>query len=600
MDVNRNTTASVNPIPVEQAAGTSQSTIDVSHVANRSRYDLSSFYVPRNTPITFDRFDFNDSSHTTIWAGGWRGSLAAMQQTLKEKYEAQPYRYHNVDTYIKEKHYPNANSIDHRPEQWIHTGNNRLAHGTTAAVVFYSIINCNLQIIPTIKQLKLLGMEHKYIKDLSEGNYYQLCTHVRVNLLSGICGFGNAQELASAAAHNNDDFFAAMPVVAFGDGVAAGVLYQNTDEEITDKRLNIRGLACRNTQEKNILLQCLKEIYEKTKDERIKEIPVCTYETLDNTIIKNIDSQGRPDLGYILASSSTIETLSHPTLNLTHIEKNPETLLADYHLDKNTPISFANFDFTNNAIFRRIYDVSVRQEMEEIRQGLIRQFVDGNFPYKTIGEYRDHVRAPQPGTVNYRPAVFDPHADNNVAHGTNLDVVTHSIINCELQLVPGIMQLLLLGKQHEYTSKANPELAYLLSLAVRATKLRGTHSSFHDAKDFARLAAQETTNLLSSIQVVVIGDGINQRNMYANLNNEFAFARVNIWFLALKDETDKRIVMDWFRLVKETLGIEKINQLMFCTFDDIDDCHWENGHPVRPNLAALQEKSHTLADDFAR
>lgn len=593
MDVNRNTTASVNPIPVEQVAGTSQTTINVSHVANKSNYDLSSFYIPMDTPITFDNFNFNDVSYQNMWAGGWRENMAALRQALKQKYEAQPYRYANVGIYRQAKHYPAGNSIDHRHSKWILTGNNRLAHGTNAAVILYSVINCNLQIVPVIKQLKLLGMEHPYIKNLSEGNYYQLCKGVRASLLSSISSFRDAQELAKTAAQNNENFFSSMPVVAFGEGIEASHLYQNVDNQIATKCLNIRGLACRNKQEKNILLECLKEIYDTTKNEKIKEIRVCTFDVLDNTILKT-DSLRRPDLEYVLASSDTLETLSHPTLNLNHIEKNPETLLADYQLDKDTPISFANFDFTNTAIFMRIYQLSARQEMEEIRQGLIRRFVDGNFPYKTIGEYRDHVGAPQPDTVNYRPAVFNPDAENNVAHGTNLDVVTHSIINCGMQLVPGIMQLLLLGKQHEYTSKTNPELAYLLSLAVRATKLRCISSRFSDAKDFARLAAQDTTNLLSSMPVVVIGDGINQRNMYANLDNEFAFARINIWFLALKDETDKRIVMDWFRLVKETLGIEKINQLMFCTFDEIDKCHWENGHPVRPNLVALMEKSHTI------
>ncbi|WP_416412593.1 hypothetical protein [Pantoea sp. App145] len=593
MDVNRYTTSPVSQSVIESVPGTSQSTINVSHVENQPTYDLSSFYIPMSTPIAFDNFDFNDLSYANMWAGGWREDMAALRQALKEKHENKTYRHANVGTYRQAKHYPAGNSIDHRPAKWILTGNNRLAHGTNAAVVLYSVINCNLQIVPVIKQLKLLGMEHPYIKTLSEGNYYKLCKGVRASLLSSICSFRDAQELAKAAAQNNETFFSSMPVVAFGDGIEAGRLYQNVDNQIATKRLNIRGLACRNTQEKNILLQCLKEIYDTTKNERIKEIRVCTFDVLDNTILKT-DSLRRPDLAYVLASSDTIETLSHPTLNLTHIENNQANLLADYHIAKDTPISFESYDFNNDAVLLRFPPGHIRDEIETIRQGLIRQFADGNFPYKTVGEYLSHVRTPQPGTINYRPAIFDPHAENNVAHGTNLDVVTHSIINCGLQLVPGIMQQLLLGKQHEYTSKTNPELAYLLSLAVRATKLRCTSSHFHDAEEFARKAAQETTNLLSSMPVVVIGDGIDQRNMYANLDNEFAFARVNIWLLALKDETDKRIVMDWFRAVRETLGIEAINQLMFCTFDDIDNCHWENGYPVRPNLAALMAKSHTI------
>ncbi|MBP2197572.1 hypothetical protein JOJ88_003008 [Pantoea cypripedii] len=54
MDVNRNATTSVNHTPVDQTAGTSQPAANISHIANKSGFDLSSFYIPMNTPITFD------------------------------------------------------------------------------------------------------------------------------------------------------------------------------------------------------------------------------------------------------------------------------------------------------------------------------------------------------------------------------------------------------------------------------------------------------------------------------------------------------------------------------------------------------------------
>ncbi|MBP2197571.1 hypothetical protein [Pantoea cypripedii] len=519
--------------------------------------------------------------------------MAALQQALKDKYQGKAYRYEKVGDYLKGTGYPAVDSIDHRPAKWDLNSNNRLAHGTNAAVILYSVINCDLQIVPINKQLKLLGMAHPYIKELSEGNYYQLCKHVRVSTLSSISSFGDVQELADAAVQHNDNFFSSIPVVAFGDGVNTGPLYQNVDYGITSKRLNIRGLACRNIQEKNILLQCLKEIYETTKDERIKEIRVCTFEILDHTVLIN-DSLRRPDLTYVLACSDTIDTLAQPALNLTHIKNNPDSLLAEYTIDKNTPISFASFDFNNHADLFRIQDANVRYELDTIRQGLMRQVGGSDFPYKTVGQYLACIRTPQPGTVNYRPDAFVPNANNNVIHGTNLDVVTHAVASCDLQLVPGILQQMLLGKQHACTSKANPELAWLFSLAVRATKLNELQSRSHDALKFALQAAQETNNLLSSIPVVVIGEGINQRNMYAGLKNEFAFERINIWLLALKDDIDKRIVMDWFRLVGKTLGIENINQLMFCTFEDIENCSKEHGNPIRANLAALMAKSHQI------
>ncbi|MEG3130074.1 hypothetical protein SC171_17845 [Pantoea cypripedii] len=593
MDVNRNIINPVNNPHTEQAAGTSQSTVNVSHVANKSDFNLSSFYIPMNTPITFDKLDFNDMSYQDMWAGGWREAMAAIQQKLIAKYQGKSYRCATVGDYLKTTGYPAVNSLDHRPAKWILTGNNRVAHGTNLAVILYSVINCDLQIVPITKQLKLLGMAHQYIKDLSDGNYYQLCGNVRVSMLSSGGSIGDVQDIAEAAARNKDDFFASIPVIAFGDGIQADQLYQNVDDQITCKRVYIRGLVCRNTQEKNILLQCLKQIYEITKDERIREIMVCTFDIFEHTIRKR-DSRGWPDITYILASSDTIDTLTQPALNLTHINNIPDSLLAEYKIDKNTPITFESFDFNNHAALFSIKDANVRSELDAIRLGLMKQFGGGNFACKTVGEYIANFRVTRPGTINCRPAAFVPAASNNVTHGTNLDVVTHAIASCDLQLVPGMTQQLLLGKQHTYTSKANPELAWLLSMAVRATKLNELDSSCHDAIKFALQAAQETTNLLSSIPVVVIGEGVNQGNMHAGLKNEFSFARVNIWLLALKDDIDKRIVMDWFRLVGKTLGIENINQLMFCTFEDIENCSKENGNPIRPNLAALMEKSHTI------
>ncbi|MEG3130075.1 hypothetical protein SC171_17850 [Pantoea cypripedii] len=593
MDVNRNVSSAANQVTNEPAP--SQPPININHAANKPGYDLSSFYIATNTPITWDKFDFNDLSYTKMPEAYARNKLGEIHQKLKEKHQGKIYRHANVGNYRTETYYPSANSIDHRPEKWDLSGNDSVAHGTNFSVILYSLANCNLQIIPVTMQLKLLGTEHNYIKTISDGNYYQLCKGVHVTgLYIRSSYFNDMKDLALLATKNSTNFFESLPVVAFGDGAGKkGDIFLNVDNQLTRERVNIRGLGCRNEEEKQIMLHLLRKIYEKTKDGRIKEIYVCTFDTLDKTRSKRDDLR-RPDLAYVMASSDTIESLKHPTLNLSHIENNPDGLLAEYHIDKNTPISFESLNLNNRSMLFRIWHEVARIELDEIRQRLINTYIDGDFPCKKVGDYLASLPVPQPGDLNFRSAAFDPAAENNVTHGTNLDVVTHAIANCGMQLVPGIEQLLRLGKLHEYTGKANPELAYLMSVAVRASKLRSTGSNFYDVKDFALKAAQETTNLLSAIPIVIIGDGINQRNMYANLDNEFGFERVNIWLLALKDDTDKRIVMDWFRLVGKKLGIEGINQLMFCTFDDLDNCHWEKGYPVRPNLAALMAKSHRI------
>lgn len=310
MDINRNISTSTHQTTNEPAAGTSQPAIDVSHIVNNPQYDLASFYIPPDTPITWDKFDFNDLSYTKIPEAYSRRKLGEIHQRLKEKHEGKICLYANVGIYRQETGYPAANSIDHRPETWDLSGNDSVAHGTNAAVVLYSLANCNLQIIPVNKQIKLLGTEHKYIKTISAGNYYQLCKGVHVTgLYIRSSYFNDMKDLALLATKNSANFFESMPVVVFGDGAGEkGDIHLNVDNQHTRARVNIRGLGCRTEEEKQILLQCLSQIYASTKDERIKEIYVCTFDTLDKTIFKR-DAYGRPDLAYVLAHSETIATV---------------------------------------------------------------------------------------------------------------------------------------------------------------------------------------------------------------------------------------------------------------------------------------------------
>lgn len=582
------------PLPVEGALAATPSPININQVANRENYDLSSFYIDRNTPIDFDKIDFNDLSYKKSYNKFWREALEKIHLNLKEKYQKKTYPHTTVGAYLKNKKYPPARGKDFYRAEFDFNGNNVIAHSANLAVVLYSVINCNLQIVPAIKQLKLLGMIHPYLKLTNKENFYQLCSQVQVTRLTmRDCSFHDTKLLANLTAQNNDDFFSSIPAVIIGNGNGQGEFFANMDAQGTTKCLDIRILSCRDNQDKDITLNCLQKIYDVTKNDRIKAIRVCTYAELDKTLWHK-NSRGWPDVGYILASGDTITTHTKPALNLNHIENDIQSLLSLFHIDKSTPIPFEKLDF-NDIRHRTLSEEFMRVDLEEIRQEFVRKYADDRFPYKTIREYLAYTSSPGPDDIDYRPDSFDPHDDNNVAHGTNLDVVTHAIVNCGLQLVPGITQLLLLGKQHDITYKADPKLTWLLNVAVRATTLRALRSNFSDVEQFAIDAAQETTNILSSIPVVVIGEGINERDMYAGLSNEFAYARVNIWILALKDEIDKRIVMEWFKKVRDALGIEEINSLMFCTLKDVSDCRRKTGRATRPDLASLMEKCHTLA-----
>nr|WP_310617265.1 hypothetical protein [Pantoea cypripedii] len=564
--------------------------INIHQVANRQDYDLSSFLIDKNTPISFEHFDFNDMSHEKMSDEAWKAESEAMRLHLKEKYEGKPYPDESVGKYISSHKYPSARGKDYYPLKFDANGDNIMTHGTKLAVVLYSLANCNLQIVPAIKQLKLLGKIHSDIKLTNAENFYQLCSQVLVSRLSlKNCTFHDVKELARLAALHGDDLFNTIPIVVIGDGSEPGELFANVEAQGTCKRLNIRILACSDENTKNITLDCLQKIFDITKNDRIKNIRVCTWDALER---KN--DRDTPDIGYIQASGDTIETHARPALNLSHIKNNLQGLLSLFYIDKSMPIPFDKFDF-NDTRHRTLSETFMREDLEEIRQELVRNYAGGRFPYKTIREYLAYTPEPDPDNINFRPDAFDPYGDTPVVHGTNLDVVTHAIINCGLQLVPGIEQLLRLGKQHEINYKANPELMYLLSVAVRATTLRNLSSGFNDAEFFSLAGAKESTNILSSIPVMIIGDGVNERDMYAGLSNECAYARVNIWILVLRDDAERRIVMGWFEKVRDLLDIKEINSLMFCTLQDVTDCRRKTGRRVRPDLEALMEKCHTLA-----
>ncbi|MEG3130073.1 hypothetical protein SC171_17840 [Pantoea cypripedii] len=581
----------VNPLPAEGAhAAAPPPMINIRQVANRQDYDLSSFFIDKNTPIDFEHFDFNDMSHQKMSDEAWKAASEAMRLHFKEKYEGKPYPDESVGKYIYSHKYPSARGKDYYPLKFDANGDNIMTHGTKLAVVLYFLANCNLQIVPAIKQLKLLGKIHSDIKLTNAENFYQLCSQVLVSRLNlKNCSFFDVKELARLAAQSGESFFDKIPIVVIGDGSEPGSLFAATEAKSTCKRLNIRILACPDEDAKKITLDCLQKIFDITKNDRIKNIRVCTWDALER---KN--DRDTPDIGYIQASGDTIETHARPALNLSHIKNNLQGLLSLFYIDKSMPIPFEQFDF-NDTGHRTLSETFMREDLEEIRQELVRNYANDRFPYKTIREYLAYTPEPDPESINFRPDTFDPYADNNVTHGTNLDVVSHAIINCGLQLMPGIEQLLRLGKQHEINYKADPKLMYLLSMAVRATSLRALHSLLRDAEEFSLAAAQETTNILSSIPVIVIGEGVNERDMYAGLSNEFAYARVNIWFLVLRDDAEKRIVMEWFNKVRDALDIKEINSLMFCTLQDVSDCRRKTGRATRPDLEALMAKCHTLA-----
>jgi hypothetical protein len=196
-----------------------------------------------------------------------------------------------------------------------------------------------------------------------------------------------------------------------------------------------------------------------------------------------------------------------------------------------------------------------------------------NYPDETVARYK--ARKKYPSGIDIRPPTFNPNGKNVCAHGTNLESVLKAIQGTNMQLVPGIKQVKLLGSlpQTGESSGTTP----LNRKYVSAVDLSMYTSCYSMAIGYAENASSnfnKSNKPESYIPVVVIGDGVIRQDVYGcDVRHETAYKRVNIRILAFKDDGDKAFAANQLReLQKSNWEIRwEIRNIRLCTFAQLKE-----------------------------
>lgn len=266
--------------------------------------------------------------------------------------------------------------------------------------------------------------------------------------------------------------------------------------------------------------------------------------------------------------------------NLQSVSNSQMSLWISFKADDNTLIDFTRFVF------------------KDTRQETLLRNRYKNYPKITISDYRRMSNYPDDGIKDSRPLLFDANANNVVVHGTDLEAVLKSVLNCNMQIAPVIKQFKLQGVQPGSGESAQTGTSKRNCRYVSVFYLKYLTSNFSGAIEYATNAASVfrtgNDNFFNKIPVVVVGDAIHLSSSYSGLGNEMLCKRLNIRLLAFKDEADKEMAMEWLRITRDQEGIAEINSIRFCTFEDLDQCLRRQPYLHQsdvPDIASLWEKS---------
>lgn len=298
MEVNKAMSLGINSVASCSALPEYELTENVTLVSNALTDRWLSFKADVNMAIDFTKFIFRNTRQ---------------ERQLTFRYEKYPIT--TISTYRRITNYPDPGSKDSRPLSFDPLRANVVAHGTNFEAVLRAIINCNLQIVPVIKQFKLQGIQPSSGESAKEGSTALNCRYVSTVYLKNLASkFSYAIEYAHKAASEfraqSDDFFNSMPVVIIGDGFKLSSGGSDIPNEMQAKRINIRILAFKNEKEKERAMAWLNRTYREMGIEEIKSLLFCTFKDLNECLRKNGNSwsdRDVPDIPSLIQKCSRLE-----------------------------------------------------------------------------------------------------------------------------------------------------------------------------------------------------------------------------------------------------------------------------------------------------
>ncbi|MFV8461345.1 hypothetical protein ACNO7T_09350 [Vibrio campbellii] len=249
--------------------------------------------------------------------------------------------------------------------------------------------------------------------------------------------------------------------------------------------------------------------------------------------------------------------------------KNVRNIDTSSYFQKSKSVDFSSMESAIDEI-HEAYSMFIRSEL---LPSLNEKYKSGNYQYKTVDEYK--MAKSYPSGIDERPYYFDRRGRNLAVHGSNMDTVIKSIINCNRQLVPSLKQIKLQGEMPSTgisngTTNLNQKYVSTISLSC--------------AIDYANKSIREEKGEASSIPVVILGDGIGEHGVKSGVQNEVGYKRLNMRILSFRNEAEKSLCQKSLEDIRAVIGMD--DSIRLCTHEMLTKCgndieaQWENSQPI--------------------
>lgn len=267
--VNKEITSVVNTSKIPSSIPASRNEIPAGNLIIKDKL-WASLKADNSTPIDFNNLVFDkECQHPEF------------KQKI-EKYKSYPYK--KVGDYRDAK-YNTSTGKDARPVHFDPDGRDTATHGTEFEAVLLSVINCNLQLVPVVKQFKLQGKQPGSGESAKTGTTFLNSERVSTVSLKYMtsnfyAAMDYAQKSTSVFLNKPRNPLNTMPVVVVGDGIGGQQVYSDVSNEVGYKRLNIRIIAFRNEEDKKAGMEWLRKARDELDIAEIDSLRFCTFKEL--------------------------------------------------------------------------------------------------------------------------------------------------------------------------------------------------------------------------------------------------------------------------------------------------------------------------------